>query len=135
MFGRKRKQSLGRTAASGVVFDPEIRRAALQAAPPVARLGYTVGKRAVAQQARQQLDEAGEAFSHLTDEAGQTFSHLASLLSTTGPQLAEQLGLIEPPRRRRRLGPVVGGAALALVAVVVATDPGRRQRIQRLIVH
>lgn len=134
MFGRKRKQSLGRTAASGMVFDPEIRRAALQAAPPVARLGYTVGKRAVAQQARQQLDEAGEAFSHLTDEAGQTFSHLASLLSTTGPLLAEQLGLIEPPRRRR-LAPLVGGAAVALVAVVVATDPGRRQRIQRLIVH
>ena len=121
MFGSKKRPGLGRTAATGIMFDPELRRAARQAAPPVARLGYTLGKR----MASQQLDEAAEAF-----------SHLASLLTSAGPQVAEQLGLAQPaPPRRRRLLPAVGAVAVVAVGVVVATDPGRRRRLQRLFVH
>lgn len=121
MFGSKKKRGLGRTAATGLVFDPELRRAAVQAAPPVARLGYTLGKR----MASQQLEETGQAFSHLSD-----------LLTSAGPQLAEQLGLAKPePRPSRRLLPAIGGVALVAVAVVVATDPARRRRLQRLVVH
>jgi hypothetical protein len=121
VLGAKKKRGLGRTAATGLVFDSELRRAAVQAAPPVARLGYTLGKR----MASQQLEEAGEAF-----------GHLASMLTSAGPQLAEQLGLTrQGPPPRCRLLPVVGGAAAMAVAVIVATDPGRRRRLQRLFVH
>jgi hypothetical protein len=121
VFGSKKRRGLGRTAATGLVFDPELRRAAVQAAPPVARLGYTLGKR----MASQQLEDAGEAF-----------SHLSALLSSAGPRLAEQIGLAAPaPPARRRLLPAVAGSALVAVAVLVATDPGRRRRLQRLFVH
>ncbi|HWD84217.1 MAG TPA: hypothetical protein VG321_00595 [Solirubrobacteraceae bacterium] len=121
VFGSKKKHGLGRTAATGLVFDSELRRAAVQAAPPVARLGYTVGKRMASQQ---------------LDDAGQAFSHLARLLSSGGPQLAQQLGLAQPePPPRRRLLVAVGGIALVAVTVVVATDPARRRRLQRLVVH
>jgi hypothetical protein len=121
VFGSKKRRGLGRTAATGLVFDPELRRAAVQAAPPVARLGYTLGKR----MAGQQLEEAGEAF-----------GHLAAMLTSAGPQLAELLGLTQPePPLRRRLLPAVGGAAVVALVVVVAADPGRRRRLQRLVVH
>lgn len=121
MFGSKKRRGLGRTAAAGLAFDPELRRAAMQAAPPVARLGYTLGKR----MASQQLEEAAD-----------TFSHLVSLLTSAGPQLAEQLGLTEPePPRHRRLLPAAGGITVVAIAVVVATDPARRRRLQRLVVH
>jgi hypothetical protein len=121
VFGSKKRRGLGRTAAAGLVFDPELRRAAVQAAPPVARLGYTLGKRMASQQ---------------LDEATQAFGHLAALLTSAGPRLAEQLGLAEPePPARRRLLPAAGGIAALAVAVVVATDPGRRRRLQRLFVH
>lgn len=121
MFGSKKRRGLGRTAATGLVFDPELRRAAVQAAPPVARLGYTLGKR----MASQQLEGAGEAF-----------GHLSALLTSAGPKLAEQIGLVAPPPPpRRRLLPAIGGAAVVAVAALVATDPGRRRRLQRLFVH
>ncbi len=103
----KKRRGLGRTAAAGLAFDPELRRAAVRAAPPVARLGYILAKR----MASQQLDEA-------TD----TFSHLVALLTS------------DPPRRRRLL-PAAGAVAVVAVAVVVATDPDRRRRLQRLVVH
>jgi hypothetical protein len=121
VLGSKKRPGLGRTAAAGLAFDSEVRRAALKAAPPMARLGYTLGKRV----ASQQLDEAAD-----------SFSHLAALLTSAGPQLAEQLGLTHPePRRRCRLVPAAGGIAVVALAVVVATDPDRRRRLQRLVVH
>jgi ferric-dicitrate binding protein FerR (iron transport regulator) len=75
------------------------------------------------QEARRQLEQAEEAF-----------DTLRSLLTSAGPQLAEQLGLVEPPRRRRFL-PVAGLAAVVVIAAVVGSDPRQRQKLQRLIVH
>ena len=131
MFGSKKKQSLGMTAATGLLVDPELRRAALRAAPPAARLGYLLGKRMAGQQARHQLTEARQQLS----DAGEAFEHLATMLTSAGPQLAEQLGLIEPPQRKRSLAPALGGVAVVAVAVVLATDPTRRQKLQRLVIH
>lgn len=96
MFGSKKNPGLGRTVATGLVVDPELRRAAARAAPPVARFGYTLGKRMASQQVR----------------------------------LREP----EPPPRRRLL-PVAAGIAVVAVTVVMATDPARRRRLQRLFIH
>src|SRR5947209_1220415 len=124
MSRRSRKPSVGSAVASGIVFDPEIRRAAAQAAPAVARLGFTVGRRMARQEAQRQLAHAEGAF-----------ATLSSMLTTAGPQLAELIGLAEPPRRKRRVLPVLGATAAVAAAVVIATDPEQRQKIQRLIVH
>ena len=93
----RRNPGVGRIAATGVVLDPEIRRAFLRAVPPVARLVFVLSKRMAREQAR-------------------------------------QLGLAQRPARRR-LAPAVGGAAALALIVVLATDPARRRRLQRLIVH
>jgi hypothetical protein len=124
MPGGKKRRGVGMTAASGLVFDSEFRRAALKAAPPMARLGYTLGKRMASRQAHQQLTEASEGL-----------AHLCGMLTSAGPQLAEQLGLVDPPRRSRRWLPAAGAVAVVAVAVVLATDPARRRRVQRLVVH
>lgn len=123
MLGRRNKRSLGRTAATGLLVDPDIRRAAVAAAPPVARLGFTIGRRLARLEAQDRLGQAAE-----------TFDTLRALLSTAGPQLAEQLGLIEPPRRSR-VGPVLAVTTVVAVSAVVLSDAERRQKVQRLIVH
>lgn len=45
--------SLGKTAATGILFDPEIRSAVAHAVPPLTRLAFAVGKRMMREQARQ----------------------------------------------------------------------------------
>lgn len=119
MFGRNRRK----LTAADFVLDSEIRRAALRAAPPVARLGLTVGKRLAQRETEFRLGQAS-----------QTFDTLTAMLTTTGPQLAEQLGLIETPRHRRVV-PAALAATGVVVAVILATDPQQRQRVQRLFVH
>jgi hypothetical protein len=97
-----KKPGIGAAAATGLLFDSEIRSAAARAALPVARLAFAIAKRAARQAARRR---------------------------------AEQLGLIELPGRGRRLAsPVLAGSALAAAAVYLS-DPERRQKVQRLVVH
>ena len=124
MFTSHRKPGIGGVAASGLLFDSDIRSAAAQAAPPLMRLGFSIGKRAARRKARYRFDEAS-----------QTIATIASVLSTLLPQLAEQLGLIEPPKKQRRIGPALAGAAIVTVGAVYLSDPDHRQKVQQLIVH
>lgn len=108
---RKSKPSLGAEAAKGLITDPEIRQAAVEAAPPVAKLSFSIGKRFARRRTRKQLEQLGE-----------TINALASTLATYGPALAQQLGVIETPKRKRRklLIPIVAGGALAAGGAAVA---------------
>jgi hypothetical protein len=108
---RKSKPSLGAEAAKGLLTDPEIRQAAAEAAPPVAKLSFSIGKRFARRRTRRQLEQLGE-----------TINALASTLATFGPALAQQLGVIEPPKRKRRklLVPILAGGALVAGGAAVA---------------
>ena len=120
---RRTKPRLGPTAATGVLFDPEIRRAAAHAAPPVARLGFGVGRRLARRRAQRRWDQTAGAI--------QT---LATVLTTFGPQLAQELGLIEPPRRRPVAPVLAGGAVLGAGALYLADGKHRRQ-LAALVTH
>ncbi|HWE34749.1 MAG TPA: hypothetical protein VG410_14750 [Solirubrobacteraceae bacterium] len=108
---RKSKPSVGAEAAKGLIADPEIRQAAAEAAPPVAKLSLSIGKRFARRRTRRQLEQLGE-----------TINTLATTLATYGPALAQQIGVIEPPKkkRRKRLVPIAAGGALAAGGAAVA---------------
>lgn len=108
---RKSKPSLGAEAAKGLIADPEIRQAAAEAAPPVARLSLSIGKRFARRRTRRQLEQLGE-----------TINTLATTLATYGPALAQQIGVMEPPKRKRRkvLVPVAAAGAVAAGGAAIA---------------
>jgi hypothetical protein len=110
-MSKKSKPSLGTEAAKGLIADPEIRKAAAEAAPPVARLSLSIGRRFARRRTRKQLEQLGE-----------TINALASTLATYGPALAQQIGVIEPPKKRRRklLLPIAAGGALAAGGAALA---------------
>jgi hypothetical protein len=58
MTGNRRTPSLGATAAVGILVDPAIRSAALDAIPPLTRLAYAVLRRRLRVQARRRVAPA-----------------------------------------------------------------------------
>ncbi len=108
---RKSKPSLGAEAAKGLIADPEIRQAAAEAGPPIAKLSLSIGKRFTRRRTRKQLEQLGD-----------TINTLASTLATFGPALAQQIGVLEPPKKKRRrvLVPVAAAGALAAGGAAIA---------------
>lgn len=126
-FKRKSKASTGISTAKVIIEDPQIRRAAVEAAPPVARLGVTVGKRVARRQAREQIKQISDAV-----------NTLSMLVSTYGPQLVKQLGLIEEPKRKRTAPRFVAGALIGAGTMYLLepqTGSEHRQQLQRLMSH
>jgi hypothetical protein len=56
----KTKAAIGAETAKGIFTDPEIRSAAAEAAPPVARLGLGIGRRVARRRTRKQLEQIGD---------------------------------------------------------------------------
>jgi hypothetical protein len=105
---KKTKAGLGVEAAKGIITDPDIRSAAAEAAPPVARLSLNVGKRLARRRTRKQLEQIGE-----------TINSLAGLLATYGPMVAQQLGAVEPPRQKRTAPRVATGVVIGATTMYV----------------
>jgi hypothetical protein len=128
MFSIAKRQGFASIALSGVLFDPKIRRAALGAAPPVARLGWLLGRRAAERRTRQHLDQVIPAV-----------EQLAALTASVVPHVLAELGLVEAPKPRRRLAPKATALAAVGAAAVYLLEPGRgqahRRQLARLIVH
>jgi hypothetical protein len=126
MFTKRRKPSLASTAAFGLVEDPSIRQAAVEAAPPVARLSLNVGKRFAKQRAQRRMEQVNDAV-----------NALAALVTAYGPILARQLGIVEEPQPARRTAPLVAGGALVGAGAVYFLEPGagrrHREQVQHLI--
>ena len=123
----KHKPGLGGTAALGLVTDRQIRRAAVDAGGPVARLGWGVGSKL----ARRRANRRAHQISDVTNA-------LSTLLSTYGPALLEQLGLVEPPKRKRTLPRVATGALIGAGAMYLldpATGAAHRRQVQHLVKH
>lgn len=124
MFGRDKKASVGSTAAKGILFDSEMRAAALRALPPLTRLGFGILKSLARQRAHRRWNQANE-----------TLAATIALLNEYAPQIAEELGLIEPPKRRRApkliAVAVAGGAAYYLLEPSHGAE--HRRQLQQLV--
>jgi hypothetical protein len=128
MLSRRSKPSIGATAATGLFTDPLIRRAALEAAPPMAKLGFGVGRRLARRRARRRIAQ----FSG-------TVNAIATVLAAYGPLVAQELGLVEPPRRSSRVASKLAATAVIAAGAVYLLDPERgperRQQVHKLVVH
>jgi hypothetical protein len=127
MFARRSKPGLGSTAALGLVGDRAIRSAAVEAAPPLAKLGLNVGRRFAKRRAARRLDQISD-----------TVSTVANLVAAYAPILIGQLGVVPEPKRRSAT-PLVATGALVGAGAVYFLEPGqgraRRAQLQRLISH
>jgi hypothetical protein len=107
VVSNKTKARLGVKGAAIVAGNPRLRRAAVRAGAPPAKV---IARRTV----RNQLERLGT--------AGKT---VGSVVVIYGPIAAEAFGLVEPPKRRRR-GPAFAAGAItgAVTAYVVTRQRG-----------
>lgn len=128
MLGKKRKPGLASTVAFGLVGDRAIRSAAAEAAPPLAKLGVSVGKRFARRRTQRRIERFNEAV-----------NTIAALVTAYGPILARQIGIVEEPPKTKRTGPLVAAGAVVGAGAVYFLEPGsgaqHRRRIQKLISH
>jgi hypothetical protein len=128
MRAKKRKPGLASTAAFGLVGDPGIRSAALEAAPPMAKLGLNLGRRFARRRTQRRIEQINE-----------VVNTIAVLATTYGPILAQQLGVVEEPPKAKRTAPLVVVGALAGAGAVYFLEPGagakHRRQIQKLVAH
>lgn len=111
--------------ARGIVTDPKIRTAAAEVAPGVAKLGFKVGKRMAGRRTRKRLR-------HLEKQ----INSLVGLLGTYGPPIAQQLGVIERPRRKRLAPRITTGVAIGAGAMYLLEPGGgarHRQQVKQLV--
>jgi len=99
MLSTGTKARLGAKGTVALARRPMIRRMALKAGVPAARI-------VVKRQARGRLEPIGEA----TRKAG-------AMVVLYGPLAAEALGLVEPPKPKRRAPALAAAGAVALAAL------------------
>ena len=111
----------GKTAMA-MVRHPTLRRATVKAAKPPAKIGWRVGKVAVARTARGQMgkarDQAGKARDQMgkardqIQRVGAAGKTLGSLVVVYGPMAADVFGLVEKPKPKRRAPAFAAGLVL-----------------------
>ncbi len=111
------KVKFGVKGAMLLARHPMLRRA-------TARVGWSAGKTVAERRFRPHLE--------LVETAARTVGETVVLLVTYGPELAEALGLVEPPKRRRTGRAVVVGVAIGAGAVYLSA-PERRRQLQQLL--
>jgi hypothetical protein len=128
MMSTKTKARVGAKAAKGIIQEPLLRSAVTEIAPPVAKLGVKAGKKRMSRKTRKQLEQLGD-----------TVGTVASLAQNYVPQAAEvaqQLGLVEPPKRRSTTPRVVAGVVIG-AALMYLLEPGagsrHRQQLAKLM--
>ncbi len=102
MASNKTKARAGVKGAKLAARHPRLRRATLRAARPA-------GKMIVKRRVRRQVDPAAD--------LARTIGDIAFVLIVHGPELAREIGLVQPPKRRRTL-PVIA-VVLAIGAAVI----------------
>jgi hypothetical protein len=119
------KAKIGGTTAKALADHPVLRKATTTVVAPSAKAGLRLGRRRARKRALAQAERLGE----VARTAGDA-------LTTYGPQAAEALGLIEPPKPPRR-GPGFAAGALAGGALVLFLEPSggsaRRARVAALV--
>jgi hypothetical protein len=124
----KTKAAAGAKAAKTIAQNPFLRTAVTEAGPPIARLGVNAGKQRLSRKTRKQLEDLGDTLG--------TVASLASNYVPQAAQAAQELGLIEAPKRKRTGPRLLAGAALGALAMFLF-EPGHgrehRRQVQKLL--
>jgi hypothetical protein len=119
VLGKATKGFIGVKATKGVAKNPKILQAGAKAAPPAAKLGWKVAKPRLSRGTRRRAERLGDV--------------VGSALTVYGPQAAEQLGLIEPPKPKRTAPRVIAGVVIGATAMyLLEPEHGREHREQLL---
>lgn len=128
MFSRKTKTKAGVKAARAIIEEPALRNAVSEVAPPIAKLGWGVTKKRTKRRTRRQLEQLG-------DTVG-TVASLAQSYVPQAAQAAQQLGLVEVPKRKRTAPRVATGVVIG-AGLMYLLEPGagkqHRAQLQGLI--
>ncbi len=125
VLSRSTKTKLGLKGAKVLARNPAILRTGTRAAAPAGRLGFRLAKPVAKRRARQRGADLSQ--------AAQT---AAAYLITYAPQVAQQLGLVEPPRRRRTGPLLVAGVVVGASAVYFlepANGKAHREQVLKLV--
>lgn len=128
MLSTKTKAKAGAKTAKAIVEHPLLRTAVTEAAPPVVKLGAKAGKRRLSRKARRQLEQLGDTMG--------TVAELASNYVPQAAQAAQELGLVEAPKKKRTAPRLLAGAVIgATVMYLFEPEHGRehRRQVQRLL--
>lgn len=109
-------------AAKGVAKNPKILRTGAKAAPPAAKLGWNLAKPRMKRRTRRKAERLGDL--------------LGTTLATYGPQAAQQLGLAEPPKKKRTAPRVALGIVIGATAVYFfepERGAARREQVVKLV--
>lgn len=135
MRRRNSRATIALDTAKAITHDPQLRSAAAQAAPPLARIGAGVGRRLARRRAQRRVRQLNDAI-----------TTARALIATYGPLAVEQLqqiGVVEPPpkprRTRRLLAPRFVAGALAGAGAMYLLEPSHghehRRQLQKLVSH
>lgn len=112
-------------AAKGAAKHPGVLFAGARAGKPATKLGLAVGKPYARHQARQRVDQLGDA----VKTAGE-------VVSTYGPQIARELGLVEQPKPKRTAPRVAAGVVIGASAMYLL-EPGHgrehREQLRKMV--
>ena len=117
MLNRKSKRAVSISTAQGIIHDPQIRRAAAEVVPPMARLSLGLGKRLARRRARRRIDQLND-----------TLNTARALVTSCGPHVVEQLSLVERRKPKRTAPRFVAGAVLG-AGMVYLIEPRHRGQV------
>ena len=123
MLNRKSKRAASISTAQGIIQDPQIRRAAAEVVSPMAQLSLGLGKRLARRRARRRIQQLND-----------TLNTARALVTTYGPQVVEQLGLVEAPKPKRTAPRFIAGAVLG-AGMMYLIEPRHRRQVQSLVGH
>jgi hypothetical protein len=128
VIGAASKGKIGIKSAKGAVRHPRLLLLGAKAARPAGRFGFKAGKPVAKRQLRQRAARLGETARSI----GEATRSIGETLPISVPQLAYELGLVQPPKRKRTAPRVAVGIVIGASAMYFLEPEHGRERRERV---